>query len=77
MGLPFVKTNPVAQTDNYDLWLEPGIQNLAEVSELLNPCDARQMRSYPVSTRVNSVRNDDEECCQPVKFAEAQHRLFS
>ena len=27
------------------------------------------MRHYPVSTRINSVVNDDEECSVPVEFA--------
>lgn len=61
---------------HYDLWLDPGMQNVAAISELLKPCDARLMRCYPVSTRVNHVGNDDEECSAPVEAAEIQHRLF-
>ena len=45
-------------------------------SELLKPYDARAMRCYPVSSRVNSVVNDDEECSSPVELAEIQSRLF-
>jgi len=45
--------------------------------ELLKPCDARLMRCYPVSTRINYVANDDEECSKPVQVAEVQNRLFS
>jgi putative SOS response-associated peptidase YedK len=62
--------------DSYDLWLDPGMQSVAVVSELLKPYDARLMRCYPVSTRVNHVGNDDEECSAPVEAAEIQHRLF-
>jgi putative SOS response-associated peptidase YedK len=47
------------------------------VSELLKPYDARLMRCYPVSSRVNHVGNDDEECSRPVELAEPQNRLFS
>jgi len=61
----------------YDLWLDPGMTNVAAVSELLKPYDARQMRCYPVSTRVNHVVNDDEECSAPVEVAETQRWLFS
>jgi hypothetical protein len=43
-------------------WLDPAMTNVEAVSEMLKPCDARMMRSYPVSTRVNPVVNDDEEC---------------
>jgi putative SOS response-associated peptidase YedK len=51
--------------------------NVAVASELLKPFDARLVRCYPVSTRVNHVANDDEECSQPVEFAQIQDRLFS
>lgn len=37
----------------------------------------RLMRAYPVSTRINHVANDDEECPRPVEVAETQNRLFS
>jgi len=36
--------------------------NVAAVSELLKPFDARLMRRCSVSTRMNSVPNDDAEC---------------
>jgi putative SOS response-associated peptidase YedK len=47
---------------SYDLWLDPGMQNVAAVSDLLKPYDARAMRCYPISTRINHVANDDEDC---------------
>jgi hypothetical protein len=37
----------------------------------------RIMRSYPISTRINHVANDDEECSRPVEPAETQKRLFA
>ena len=61
---------------HYDLWLDPGMQNVAVISELLKPYDARSMRSYPVSTRLNHVANDDEECTRPVEIAQMTD-LFS
>ena len=66
----------ILEPDSYDLWLDPGMQNVAAVSELLKPLDARLMRCYPVSSHVNHVGNDDEECSRPVEFAENQSRLF-
>ena len=44
---------------------------------MLKPCDARLMRCYPVSTRINHVANDDPACSVPVEFATTQNRLFS
>jgi len=67
----------ILDPDSYDLWLDPGMQNMAEVTNLLNPSDARLMRSYPVSTRINRVANDDEQCSAPVELAQTQARLFA
>jgi putative SOS response-associated peptidase YedK len=61
----------------YDLWLDPGMQNVAAISELLKPLDASLRRSYPVSTRINHVANDDEDCSRPVEPVQAQNSLFS
>lgn len=66
----------ILERDSYDLWLDPGMQNVAAISELLKPYDARLMRCYPVSSRVNHAGNDDEECSRPVEVAEAQSNLF-
>jgi putative SOS response-associated peptidase YedK len=66
----------ILDPDSYDLWLDPGMQNAA-ISEMLKPYDARQMRCYPVSTRVNHAANDDEQCSLPVELAQTQNSLFS
>jgi len=66
----------ILDPDNYELWLDPGMQNVVAISELLKPYDARLMRCYPVSTRINHVENDDAECSHPIEFAENQRRLF-
>jgi putative SOS response-associated peptidase YedK len=67
----------ILNPDNYDLWLDPGLKDAALVSDLLRPCDARLMRCYPVSSRVNSVINDDEECSRQVQHSVIQDHLFS
>jgi putative SOS response-associated peptidase YedK len=67
----------ILDPDNYDLWLDPGMTNVAAISELLKPYDARLMRCYPVSTRLNHVANDDEECSRPAEIATVQNQLFS
>ncbi len=55
----------ILDPDGYDLWLDPGMNDAHVVSELLKPYDARLMRCYPVSTRINQVANDDEACSAP------------
>jgi putative SOS response-associated peptidase YedK len=52
------------------------MRDMAAASELLKPYDARLMRCYPVSTRINHVVNDDEKCSKPVELAQIQNRLF-
>jgi len=67
----------ILDPDSYDLWLDPGMKNVAAISEMLKPYDARLMRCYPVSARVNHVANDDEQCSLPVELAQTQNCLFS
>jgi putative SOS response-associated peptidase YedK len=66
----------ILDRESYDLWLDPGMKNVAAISELLKPYEARLMRCYPVSTRINHVANDDEECSRPVEIAQTQNSLF-
>ena len=66
----------ILQKDDYDLWLDPGMTDVEAISDLLKPFDARSMRSYAVSSRVNQVQNDDEACSKPIDIVEAQSRLF-
>lgn len=46
---------------DYDSWLDPGRGG----RELLRPCPEEWLEAVPVSTRVNSPRNDDESILQP------------
>lgn len=68
----------ILRPDDYDLWLDTGMANVDLVSELLRPFDARLMRAYPVSSRINHVQNDDEDCSKPVEMGRLpQASLFS
>jgi putative SOS response-associated peptidase YedK len=67
----------ILDPDNYDLWLDPGMTNVEVALEMLKPFDARLMKCYPVSTRINQVANDDEACSAPVELTETQTELFS
>jgi putative SOS response-associated peptidase YedK len=66
----------ILDPDGYDLWLDHGMKNVGAAADLLKPYDARMMRCYPVSTRINYVGNDDEECSRPVELTETQGRMF-
>jgi putative SOS response-associated peptidase YedK len=67
----------ILNPDSYDIWLDPGMRDVTTASELLKPYDAQFMRCYPISTRINHVANDDEECSTPVELAQIQNSLFS
>jgi putative SOS response-associated peptidase YedK len=67
----------ILHPDSYDRWLDPGMTNVRVIPELLKPYDARLMRCYPVSSRVNHVGNDDAECSRPVEPVQAQNSFFS
>ena len=67
----------ILDAHSYDLWLDPGMNDVDTVSELLKPYEARSMRSYPVSTRINRVANDDENCCRAADLVQSETGLFS
>jgi len=58
---------------DYDLWLDPEAPKEAAES-LLRPCPDDWLEAYPVSTRVNSVRNEDPACVEPL--VQEQPRLL-
>jgi putative SOS response-associated peptidase YedK len=66
----------ILDPETYDLWLDPRMRDVHAALELLKPYDARQMRSFPVSTRISHVANDDEACCIPVELVQTQNLLF-
>ncbi len=54
----------IMKPENYDLWLDPGFKKVEDLLDLLKPFPANAMRHYRVSTRVNSVKNDDLACAE-------------
>ena len=57
--------------EHYQLWLDPGFRSAATLAEMLRPFDARLMKRYAVSARVNTVSNDDAECAAAVMLSQA------
>jgi putative SOS response-associated peptidase YedK len=62
----------ILNSNDYDLWLDPGMQNIAAISQMLKAYDTRLMRCYPVSTRINHVANDDADCSTPTQVTPTQ-----
>jgi len=53
-------------SEDYDRWLATA-NSADELKSLLRPYDADLMEAYAVSRVVNSVKNDTEECIEPVE----------
>ena len=65
----FVDRMPVMlMMEDYDRWLG-ATSDLDELRAMLRPYDANLMEAYAVSRAVNSVKNDTEECIEPVNEA--------
>jgi putative SOS response-associated peptidase YedK len=54
--------------EDYARWLDRSVE---DVTDLLSPYPAAGMNFYPVSARVNAVRNDDASIIEPVEVAPA------
>ena len=52
---------------DFDTWLDPRVHDEGALQALLGPFPADRMTATKVSTRVNSPRNDDAQCIQPVE----------
>ena len=50
----------ILSPDDYDRWLDPGITDPDEVQDLLKPYPG-EMHAHPVSSAVNSPRNNSPE----------------
>jgi putative SOS response-associated peptidase YedK len=51
---------------DFDRWLDPATQDADEVAPLLVPCPEDVLTAYPVSTWVNSPRNQGPKCVEAI-----------
>lgn len=56
----------ILDPQDYDLWLDPGIQESERLQPLLRPYASEELMAFPVSTRVNNPAYDAQECLEPV-----------
>ena len=66
----------ILKPEDYDLWLDPAVTNVALVADSLQPFDSGLMKKWPVSARVNRAENDDEECSREVSIVSTAQSLF-
>jgi putative SOS response-associated peptidase YedK len=52
--------------EDWSDWLDSANHRPTDVAHLLHPADDEELEAVPVSERVNSVRNDDENLVAPL-----------
>jgi putative SOS response-associated peptidase YedK len=57
----------LVERDKYAAWLDPAVSDPEVLSGLLVPAAPGRLEAYPVSTRVNNVRNNGPELVEPVE----------
>jgi putative SOS response-associated peptidase YedK len=62
----------ILHPQDYDLWLDPQVQQADPLRPLLQPYPPDHMDAYPVSRWVNSPGNDDPRCIEPLPQASDQ-----
>lgn len=50
--------------EHEDVWLDPDNRDTQRLTALLKPYPTEEMEAYPVSTLVNSPKNDSPECIE-------------
>lgn len=56
----------ILEAKDFDRWLDPAYQDLTSLKAMLAPADDESLRMMPVSKHVNSPKNDDPRCIEPV-----------
>jgi len=51
----------------YESWLDSRNQNVVELGKMLKNEIVTELVSYPVSKQVNSTRNNDPSCIEPIE----------
>ena len=57
----------IVAPEDYARWLDPRLDDPVAIQEMLQPFPAELMRAYPVSTRVNNVKNDAPDLIETIE----------
>jgi len=71
LGMIHDRMPMIIEPDRWADWLDPGNGDVADLQSLLNPATATGLRTFPVSTEVNSVRNNGPRLIEPVSGSTA------
>ena len=56
----------ILKPDALDSWLDPNVQEVNQLNDIMHNQHVREMKSYPVSKFVNRVQNNSKECIEPL-----------
>ena len=62
----------ILPAESHDEWLDSDNQAMEDLPSLLKPYPSEEMDAYPITTYVNSPKNQGQECVAPVED-EARH----
>jgi putative SOS response-associated peptidase YedK len=62
----------LVEPDRYAAWLDPSRSDVEDLKKLLVPAAPGRLEAYPVSTTVNSVRNNGPELLDPLEAVPAE-----
>lgn len=57
----------ILSKNDFDVWLDPNVEDPEKLTPLLDSYPSTDMGLYPVSTVVNSPRNETRECTLPLE----------
>ena len=56
----------IINPDDFELWLDPTVEDPAAIEPLLRPAAEDFLTHYPVDVQVNRPGCDDHSCIEPV-----------
>jgi putative SOS response-associated peptidase YedK len=65
----------ILHPDTEKTWLDQALA-FEQIEEILQPYESDLMRAYPVSTKVNNVKNNDATLLEPIQIKPIQGSLF-
>jgi putative SOS response-associated peptidase YedK len=60
----------IVPPERFGVWLDNSVCDRGELNKVLEPYPAERIEAYPVSTRVNSPKNDGPELTEPIGGSE-------
>lgn len=57
----------ILEPEDYDRWLDPDVQDVSHVADLMRPAEEQTLTMYSVSTLVNQRGVDSPQCMKPME----------